>query len=307
MRNTIRLDYFRHISVIAFTALLLLPAELLAMSKNNPGKISHPAVSSVSGEVSVKARGQSIWEPVEKGTLLLAGDFVRSGPEGRVRISFASGNIWLFENGELQIPSTGERERKKDIRELVIIKGTAFMDINMDGEAGTFRFKTQYAYGKARNSRFTVSSQGGKTVFNVYAGEANVSKADAHGEIASSLIPGTSMILEDGAGLSRMVRFDPRSAMKSYSRKIFPDLDPTTGLPAKVRETSFERDRESPLVAFSNVDRGEDHKREVDIAVVKRDLPDDENQDVIDGIDKDTDSETVTPEGVVFGIVPDGR
>ncbi|MGD8353889.1 MAG: hypothetical protein PVJ01_06950, partial [Pseudomonadota bacterium] len=123
----------KRLAIIIIITALFLPAGLAAMSKRGPVYISHPVVSGVDGQVLVKALNQNLWEPIEEGSLLLPGDALRSGPGAHARIKFASGTIELYEKGEVKFPSLGDRERKKDIRELVLKSGSAFVDINLMG------------------------------------------------------------------------------------------------------------------------------------------------------------------------------
>ena len=184
---------FVKISVVMVVMLLCFPAGLGAMSRTGPVHFSHPLVSYVTGDVAVKGRGPSVWEPVEKGTLLLSGDEIRTESNGRAQIRFASGTIELYEGTEIQIPTTGNLERRKDIRDVMVKKGRVLVDIGVTEDEGAFRFRTPNAHGLARGSMITVSYLEAGTAVNVYRGEARVSYQDGYGERISSLVPGSSL------------------------------------------------------------------------------------------------------------------
>lgn len=242
---------------VMLVLLLCLPAGLQAMSRKASVHTSHPLVSSVAGNVSVKGQGQSIWKSVERGTLLLSGDLIRTESNGRAQIRFASGTMVLYEDTEIMIPTTGPRERKKDIRSVVVKEGRALLDLSVTADEGDFRFKTGNTHGQARGSMFTVSYVGWGTAINVYRGEVRVSQMDVHVEKASSLVPGSSLRVEEGEVSCRIIRFDPRSAVKSYRKNIFPHLDATSGLPGRDETDPEGSEREELLAGLTDGDSRE--------------------------------------------------
>lgn len=211
--------------------LLCLPAVLTAMSRKGPVHISHPVVGDVTGEVLVQGRGQSTWEPVERGTLLFSGDVVRSGTGGSAGIKFASGKIELYEDTEIQIPSTGPEQRKKDIRDVVIRNGRVLLDVSMADNKGYFIFRTDNIQGQASRSMVTVDHTGKGTAVDVYQGEAQVLQAGEYGKKTSNLVPGSSFRIGRGETVGRVARFDPPGAVRNKRNKIRPDQDKVSGLP----------------------------------------------------------------------------
>ena len=278
--------------VLALTLVILLclPAGLSAMSRKGPVHNSHPVVGEVMGKVTVKGRGQSAWEPVERGTLLLSGDVIRSGASGRARIRFASGTMELYENSEIHIPTTGIHERKKDIRDLVVREGRVFLDISMTGEEGRFRFSTGNTRGKVTGSTMTVSYLGEGTAVNVYRGEAQVSHLEGQVERTSSLVPGSSLSVRDPESLARISQFDPEPAVKKYRKKISPVLDVASGLPAVDKDVSGSDEREQVWASRDGNGR--------DDGIVNRDT---KPGDTVSGIDGDGISVT-SPGETVSGI-----
>ena len=105
------------IPTVMLAIILCLPAGLQAMSRKASVHTSHPLVSSVAGNVSVKGQGQSTWEAVERGTLLLSGDLIRTESNGRAQIRFASGTMVLYEDTEIMIPHHGTPGKKKGHQE----------------------------------------------------------------------------------------------------------------------------------------------------------------------------------------------
>lgn len=214
--------------------LLCHPAGSTAMSQKASVHISHPVVGDVTGDVMVQGRGKSKWEPVERGTLLFSGDVIRSRSGGMASIRFASGKMELYEDTEIQIPSIGTQERKKDVRDVVVKSGRILMDISMAGRKSSFIFRTDNIQGQVNRSMFTVSYAGKGTAVNVYQGDVQVVQAGVYGKRTSSLVPGSSLRIEKGDMAGRVALFDPQSAVKNYRKKITPHLDKITGLPANV-------------------------------------------------------------------------
>lgn len=217
----------KSICAAALVTALLFPAHLSAMSRKAAVHISHPVVDKVAGNVVVLGRGQTEWEPVAGGTLLLSGDVIRTGMSGRATIRFASGQIELFENSEIVIPTIGNQERKKDIKELAIIKGSVFLDIKVDRRIGVFSFKSGNLNGQATRSLLTVSKRATETVVKVYNGDAQVSQAIGPGEKITSLVPGTSLKVQKTSSSGELGRFDPRLVLESYRKGTIPNPEIT--------------------------------------------------------------------------------
>lgn len=218
--------------LLILTTLLFLPGNLRAMSKRMSISTSHPLVTEVSGKVLVKGQGRSEWEPVERGTLVLAGDVVRTGPHSRVRIGFASGSMELYEETQVLIPSIGTRERSRDIREIVVAGGRLLVAVDPGENGGTFRYRTGNVQGWTGGSLFTVSYVHEGTAVNIYAGEAQVAYYQDRRQVVSSLVKGSSLRVGEGDA-GRITRFDPQRAVKAYGNNVRPSLDPGTGLPAQ--------------------------------------------------------------------------
>jgi len=233
---------------------LCLPAGLDAMSRVPTVYNSHPAVSHAAGQVVVRGQGRSAWEPVERGTLLLSGDVVRTGSKGRARISFMSGSMELYEGTEIHIPTTGKHERRKDIREVVVTEGRVLLDIDLKGGEGSFQYRTGNAWGQARTSLFTVSYLREGTAINIYTGEAQVSCHDGYGERISSLVMGSSVRIEEKRATGRIMRFDPRKAVEDYGKNISPMLDAGSGLPVQAMDLAVRREMDRSLDGDTQVD-----------------------------------------------------
>ena len=257
---------------------LFLPTGLHAMSRTIPVQTSHPLVSSVAGDVTVKGRGQSTWEPVERGTLLLSGDVIRTNFNGRANISFESGTMELCEGTEIRIPTTGTNERKKDIRDLEVREGRVFLAIAMAGEEGSFRFSTGNTRGEVTGSMLSVSFLGEGTAVNVYRGEAQVS----HGERTSSLVPGSSLSIQEGEPLGSISRFDPGPAVKNYRRKVSPGLNVTSGLPDMDERESNPDEREQ---VWASMDGDDNPRKDPTGDTYNTASRDEEPSDTVSGIE----------------------
>jgi len=234
--------------------LLCLPAGLYAMSRKPPVFNSHPLVSHASGDVLVRSQGESAWEPVERGTLLLSGDVLRTGSKGRARIRFTSGSMELYEETEIRIPTIGKQERRKDIREVVVTAGRALLDIAVKEEGGSFLYRTGNAWGQTRKSLFTVSYLRDGTTVNIYTGEAHASSHDGYGLRISSLVTGSSLRIEGEGESGRIIRFDPREAIEAYGKNISPMLDEVSGLPVVGRDMSRTKGQELLMTSYRNLD-----------------------------------------------------
>lgn len=292
---------FMTVPVVILAILLCLPAGLQAMSRKAPVHTSHPLVSSVAGNVSVKGQGQSTWEAVKRGTLLLSGDLIRTESNGRAQIRFASGTMELYEGTEVLIPTTGARERKKDIRDVVVKEGRAMVNLGETWDKGTFRFSTGNARGQATDSMFTVSYLGEGTVVNVFRGEARVSYLEAHGEKTSSLVSGSSLRIEDEEASGRIVRFDPRSAVRSYRKNISPVLDTVSGLPGRDETDPEGSEREELLAGLIDGDSREGSGSDTSSNGEGRDAPGEETVGDVSSSVKDPDSGS----GIVSDKAPD--
>jgi len=219
--------------LLILTTLLFLPGKLQAMSKRMSISTSHPLVTEVSGKVLVRGQGRSEWEPVERGTLVLAGDVVRTGPHSRARIGFASGSMELYEETQVLIPSIGTRERSRDIREIVVAGGRLLVAVDPGENGGTFLYRTGNVQGRTGGSLFTVSYVHEGTAVNIYTGEAQVAYYQGRRQVVSSLVKGSSLRVGEGDAIGRITRFDPQRAVEAYGNNVRPLLDPGTGLPAE--------------------------------------------------------------------------
>jgi len=239
----------KQILTAALIILLFLPAGLFAMSRKAPVHTSHPVVVDVTGAVMVKGQGQLFWEPVERGTLLFSSDVIRSSFGGRASIRFASGAMEMYEDTELQISSTGDQERKKDIRGVLVRYGSVLFDISVDEASGSFIFKTGNTHGTAADALLTLSYLGAGTAVNVYRGEARFSRSEGSLVTITSLVPGSSLRVEQADAVGNLVRFDPRADQKNYRKGTLPRLNEISGLFVQaeqvtgITETSHESSR----------------------------------------------------------------
>jgi len=173
----------------------------------------------------------SVWEPAEVGTLLLSGDIVKTGVDANAELMFLSGKIHLYQNSVLIIPSTGVQKRKKDIKEIVVEKGSALFDINPLGVKREFEFKTRNVQGGVKGTRFTVSYLKNGTSVAVFRGRVVVSDLDRSKETKRDLTGGRAFRVEDGGPFTRARGFDPDFDIDDYHYAVPPGLD-SIGLPA---------------------------------------------------------------------------
>lgn len=262
---------------ITLIILLFVPSGLFAMSRAKPVHTSHPVADEVTGDVTVKGQGQSEWETVERGTLLLSGDVLRSGTDGQASIRFASGTLKIYTNTEIRIPTTGTEERRKDIRELEVREGLVFLDIGAADQGGQFRFETKKAHARAAEGMFSVTTTGAGTAINVYQGEIQISQESGSGARTSSLVPGSSLMLEPGDMQGRLALFDPRSVVKKYGENTFPDLDLASGLPSEPTVSADGSKDERAESLFSDSDSDDVPDRDISSAIADIDTSDEKN------------------------------
>ena len=218
--------------VLVVSILFSLPGVLWAMSSSEePGQAYHPQIRETRGSVMVKGAKYNIWEPAERGMLLLAGDILRTEKGGFARIEFASGIIELYETTVLAIPSIGVQDRKKDIQEVIIEEGKTFFDINPLGVERGFEFRTKNIQGGVKGTMFTVSYLEGGTSVNVYRGVVQVSDLVGSEDTQVELLPGKRVRVEKRTDFRAVQKFDPELAIENYSNNIPPGLD-GKGLPA---------------------------------------------------------------------------
>jgi hypothetical protein len=222
----------RMLLVLLLTSFLSLPATLLAMSQaTEPEPFHHPQVVETRGPVMVKGERYFLWEPAEKGLLLLSGDVLRTEEGGFATLRFASGKVDIYENTVIVIPSIGVYSRNKDIREVVIDEGKTFFDINPTGVDKGFQFRTRNVQGGVKGTLFTVSYLNGGTAVNVYRGEVFLSDREGSPRTMTSLNKGDSLRVEEDSVFTGVKRFDPGQALEGYNYNTPPGLD-DKGLPA---------------------------------------------------------------------------
>ena len=224
--------FFSGAMVLAVSILLSLPGALWAMSSGEePGQVYHPQVMETRGPVMVKGAKYSIWEPAEKGMLLLSGDVLKTDKGGFARIEFASGIIELYETTVMVIPSIGIHERKKDFREVVVQEGNVLFDINPLGVERGFEFRTKNVQGGVKGTLFTVSYLEGGTAVNVFRGVVQVSDLEGSENTQVKLTAGKTVRVEKRTDFKVVRGFDPELALENYRYNVPPGLD-GKGLPA---------------------------------------------------------------------------
>lgn len=211
---------------------LTFPVVLLAMSSaEEPGEVYHPQIREASGPVMVKGEKYAIWEPAEEGMLLLAGDVIRTEKKGYAVIEFASGTVEIFETTVMVIPSTGLKDRKKDIREVIVEEGNTLFDINHLGVERGFEFRTLNVQGGVKGTMFTVGYNDGETSVDVYRGVVQVSDVEGSMETMVDMTAGDSLRVVDKDDFQDVEQFDPDEALDNYSYNVPPGLD-GTGTPS---------------------------------------------------------------------------
>ena len=219
--------------LVILLALGLLP--LVVYAGNNKGngsdKVYHPLITHIDGTVKIMGKDHSVWEPAEVGTLLLTGDIVKTGADASAEIMFMSGKIQLYQNSVLIIPSTGVQNRKKDIKEVVVERGSALFDINPIGVKREFEFKTRNVQGGVKGTKFTVSYIENGTSVAVYRGKVVVSDLDRSNETKRILTTGLALRVEDEGPFNKARGFDTDFSIDDYNYKVPPGLD-SRGLPA---------------------------------------------------------------------------
>ena len=276
------LSIFTCIAVLAF----LPAAAAFAMSQTGPVNVSHPVVTTVDGEMTVRGKGQSVWERVDRGTLLLEGDVVRTAQGSRAQIRFLSGRMELYSDTEIEVPSISEQDRRRDIRELEVKRGCVLLDVNADGEDKTFRFRTGKVSGQTAGSILTVSDRGQGTAVNLYMGEAIVSHGDNYSRKTSSLVPGSSIRVV--GSMSNFASFDPEKVIRNYNRNMIPAIDEATGLHIDI-QASGRSDADTEDHWESNSSDDHDTSR----IIAGSDLPEDEDGTDTgeEGYEEDTENE----------------
>lgn len=251
---------FMNRTVILLAMILLSPAGLDAMSQTGPIHVSHPVITKVVGSVEVQGKDdQSSWVPVDRGTLLLSGDILKTDSKSRARIRFASGTMELYEGTEIRIPNIGNRERWKDIRDIVVRQGTAFLNISaVEGEE-SFRFRTGNSQGRTGASMFSVSYLGDGTAVNVYKGAAQIVHEDKNGKRTSGLVSGSSMRVETWDGAWNIKRFDPERDIRKYKKQVLPSINMVTGLPARDPAAQWRKETERIWSENRNSEGNNDH------------------------------------------------
>ncbi|MDF1526010.1 MAG: FecR family protein [bacterium] len=218
--------------VLAVSIVFSLPGILWAMSSSEePGQAYHPQIRETRGSVMVKGAKYSIWEPAERGMLLLAGDILRTEKGGFARIEFASGIIELYETTVLAIPSIGAQDRKKDIQKVIIEEGKTLFDINPLGVERGFEFRTKNIQGGVKGTMFTVSYLEGGTSVNVYRGVVRVSDLERSESSQVELLAGNAVRVEKRTDFRKLLKFDPELTLDNYRKNIPPSLD-GKGFPA---------------------------------------------------------------------------
>jgi len=224
--------YFMTNFVLVLGLVMTVPAPLWAMSSSGePTRAYHPQVRETRGPVMIKGAKYSLWEPAEKGMLLLSGDVLRTEKGGYARVEFASGVIELYETSVLVIPSIGVQDRKKDIQEVVVEEGKALFDINPLGVERGFQFRTKNIQGGVKGTLFTVSFLEGGSAVNVYRGVVQVSDPARTEETRVELKAGKSVRVEKRADFKKVSGFDPSVALEDYQHRVPPGLN-GKGLPA---------------------------------------------------------------------------
>jgi hypothetical protein len=226
--------------ILVFTVVMLVSATSAhAMSSAENGvKDYHPVIVEVSGDVQIMDADRRVWTSAAAGALLLAGDTIKTGEDGRVRIRFKSGMVDIFETTVLRIPSLGEDPRQKDIRQVEIEDGSAKFNINKQGAKRKFEFKTRHIQGGVKGTRFTVKSDTDTSRVAVYEGEVVVSASGAAAGPAASLTRGYSLSTLPGKGLGRVERFDASGD--------FTSVIPGRGLGPVSSPPGLDRDSGSP-------------------------------------------------------------
>ncbi|MCJ7499831.1 FecR family protein [bacterium] len=218
--------------LLAVSIVFCLPGVLCAMSGSEElGQAYHPQIRETRGSVMVKGAKYNIWEPAERGMLLLAGDILRTEKGGFARIEFASGIIELYETTVMVIPSIGVQDRKKDIQEVSIEEGKALFDINPLGVERGFEFRTKNIQGGVKGTMFTVSYLEEGTSVNVYRGVVRVSDLERSESSQVELLAGNTVRVEKRTDFRAVQKFDPELAIENYRNNIPPGLD-GKGFPA---------------------------------------------------------------------------
>lgn len=209
----------RYIIVVLIMGILSVPSLSLGMS--SPKSVAagipafHPVFTAIQGVVKVKSKRYSVWEPAEVGNLILSGDVIKTGSGAKAEISFASGDIRIYENTVIEIPTIGQHDRKKDIQDIFIDNGSGLFNIRPLGVKRGFEFQTRYLQGGVKGTFFAVKTNEKRAMVAVFRGEVEVSDMERSPESKTTLSKGQGINVYDGSGFGEVRNFESASTWET--------------------------------------------------------------------------------------------
>jgi ferric-dicitrate binding protein FerR (iron transport regulator) len=163
----------------------------------------------VEGHATVQAAGASSEQPLSEGAALQEGDVVQTGPDGRVEISTANGNMLrLVQNVRLELRQAPQRGRTFSAH---LWFGSLWLRVHKLLQDEWFRVETENGVAGVRGTEFMVEAgvQGNEDRVRVYEGAVEVH--DDTGQWTHRVEPGSELAFHRGARPEGPRPFDPAS------------------------------------------------------------------------------------------------
>lgn len=115
-------------------------------------------VTFVGGDAFLKPKKESDWTPLKARDVVHSGDELRTGPDGRIEVSFASGNaLEIRPEARLKVLLTKKIDEMNVFHRIVLGVGKVVARVkNVTGRSNRFEIKTPSAVAAARGTEFRV-------------------------------------------------------------------------------------------------------------------------------------------------------
>jgi hypothetical protein len=144
----------------------LLGAIGLSFALSGPAAAGEPRLEVVTGSVELASGEPPVWRQAQVGDVLLPGDRLRTGADGRAELRLPSGSVRVYEDSVLRLPRP-EEARDGDFVELD--RGSSLFDI-LKRPDRSFEVRTPEGIAMVKGTRFSVAVEADGSAVGVFRG-----------------------------------------------------------------------------------------------------------------------------------------